>query len=78
MPIYEYICLECKEKIEIWATLSEKEKGLKVICPKCNSSKTTRIFGNISVIGGSKGKNKPPKCGPQGGPCCCSKLPNDR
>lgn len=74
MPIYEYICLECKEKIEISATISEKEKGLKVICPKCKSSKTAQIFGNIMVMGGSKAGFNPgsiPGCGPTAGPGCC-------
>lgn len=71
MPIYEYICLECKERIEISATISEKEKGLKVICPKCKSSKTAQVFGNIMVMSGSGSKNNPPICGPRAGPGCC-------
>lgn len=69
MPIYEYICLECKEKIEIRATVVEKEKGLKVICPKCKGSKTAQVFGSIMVMSGSGSKNN--ICGPQSGPGCC-------
>lgn len=71
MPTYEYICLECKERIEIRATISEKEKGLKVICPKCKSLKTARVFRNIMVMTGSGNKNMPPICGPGSGPGCC-------
>jgi len=71
VPIYEYICTECQEKSEIFATLSEKEKGLKVLCPKCGSQKTVRVFGNFTVMGSKTDKNKPPQCGPQSGPGCC-------
>lgn len=67
MPIYEYICLDCKEKIEVKATLAEKEKGLKVVCPACRSKKTARIFGSISLISGGGGKSVPAcGCGPGG------------
>ncbi|MEN3187007.1 MAG: zinc ribbon domain-containing protein [Atribacterota bacterium] len=75
MPTYEYVCTECGEKIEIYATISEQEKGLKVTCPKCGSKKVARVFGNIMVMGGSKGSgmNRPMSgcCGPSAGPGCC-------
>lgn len=71
MPIYEYVCLECKKKIEVKASISEKEKGLKVICPNCNSSKTAQVFGNIMIMEGSKNKSNFPVCGPQSGAGCC-------
>ncbi|MGB9721494.1 MAG: FmdB family zinc ribbon protein, partial [bacterium] len=57
--IYEYICSECGERIEIKATIEEQEKGLKVVCPKCGSDKTLRVYS--SFVAGSKGnKNNPP------------------
>lgn len=71
MPNYEYVCTECGEKVEIAATISEKEKGLKPTCPKCGSKKMAQVFGNFSVMSSSKGANKPPMCGPQAGPGCC-------
>ncbi len=69
MPTYEYVCTECGERIEIYATIAEKEKGLKVSCPKCGSKKVAQIFGNFMVMGSSK--NSGPVCGPQAGPGCC-------
>lgn len=71
MPTYEYACTECKEKVEIRATISEKEKGLNPTCPKCGSKKMVRVFGSFMVLGSSKGSGMPPMCGPQAGPGCC-------
>ena len=71
MPTYEYVCTECEEKIEVWATISEKERGLKLTCPKCGGKKMAQVFGSFMVMGSSKGKNTPPICGPQAGPGCC-------
>ena len=71
MPTYEYVCIECEERMEVWASISEKEKGLKVICPKCGSKKMVQVFGSFAVMGSSSDKNNPPICGPQAGPGCC-------
>jgi len=71
MPIYEYICTKCGEKTEVRASFSEKEKGLKVTCPKCGSKKMASVFGSFMVRGSSSSKDNPPICGPQCGPGCC-------
>ena len=34
MPIYEYRCQQCGEKLEVWATLLKEED---VKCRKCGS-----------------------------------------
>jgi len=62
MPIYEYVCLECKNKFEVKATLEEKEKGLNPECPRCGSKKTSRFFGNFMFISGSQGGSCGPGC----------------
>ncbi len=51
MPLYEYLCLKCGEKIEIKMTFEEKEKGLKMKCPKCGSEEITQVLGNFFVSG---------------------------
>jgi putative FmdB family regulatory protein len=71
MPTYEYACTEYGEQIEIQATIAEKEKGLKVVCPKCGSKKTARVFGSFMVAGTGRGRGVPPNCGPSAGPGCC-------
>lgn len=50
MPVYEYVCLECKAKREIRATLKEKEEGLKPVCNSCGSDKMSQYFGNMKVV----------------------------
>jgi len=74
MPTYEYVCSECQNKFDVYATMAEKEKGLKPECPNCHSKKTIQVFGSFTVTGGSKGGFNPgsiPGCGPAAGPGCC-------
>lgn len=71
MPTYEYVCTDCGEITEVKASISEKEKGLKVICSKCGSSKMARVFGSFNIFGSAKGGGMPPSCGPNAGPGCC-------
>lgn len=77
MPTYEYICSECQNKFDVFATFAQKEKGLKPECPSCHSKKVIQVFGNFMVMGGSKsggfnpGGGFTPSCGPQARPRCC-------
>jgi putative FmdB family regulatory protein len=71
MPTYEYVCIDCGEKIEVQASISEKEKGLKVVCSKCGSSKVARVFGSFNIFNFQKGGSMPPACGPNAGSGCC-------
>lgn len=71
MPIYEYVCLECGEKTDVLATISEKEKGLKITCPKCGSKKMSQAFGSFMVLGSSGSKSKLPSREPSAGTGCC-------
>lgn len=70
MPTYEYFCQDCENKFEIWISLSEKEKGFKVNCPKCDSSKTVQVFGNFFTFS-KGGSNFGGGCGPNFTPGCC-------
>lgn len=72
MPTYEYICLKCQEKTEVFASIAQKEKGLKVSCPKCGGEKMIQFFGSLNLVGSSKGAGGGATyCGPQSGPGCC-------
>lgn len=71
MPIYEYICMNCREKTEILSSISEKEKGLKLSCPKCGGKQMVPLFGRINVGRSSKGVGGVSGCGPTAGPGCC-------
>lgn len=72
--IYDYKCTQCGETFEVWATLAEKEKGLRPECPKCSSKNTRQMMSAVSIGGSSKtgsNMNMPPMCGPAAGPGCC-------
>ncbi len=72
MPIYEYVCSKCFNKFEVYASLSEMEKGLKPKCPACYSDETVKVFSSFAFIGDSRGSPNPPAgCGPTAGPGCC-------
>ncbi|RMF06223.1 MAG: zinc ribbon domain-containing protein [Candidatus Neomarinimicrobiota bacterium] len=66
MPTYEYICLECGTRLEVRASLREKEAGLEVTCPRCESENTAQVFGNFAV-GTSSGERRTDS----GGGCGC-------
>jgi len=71
MPIYEYFCQGCEDKFEIKASLSEKEKGLKVKCPTCGSNKTIQALGSFFTFSKGSGGSGGGCCGPNPTPGCC-------
>jgi putative FmdB family regulatory protein len=70
MPMYEYYCQDCDNKFEIKASISEKEKGLKVKCPGCGSNKTVQVLGNFFTFS-KGGSGFGGGCGPNPTPGCC-------
>jgi len=68
MPIYEYFCQDCEKKFDIMVSVSEKEKGLKVKCPACGSSKTIQMLGSFFSFSKGQGRNSGGCCGSSG--CC--------
>ncbi len=59
MPVYEYRCSECNTKFDIFHKSSENKE--EVICPKCSSKESKKVFssfsssidGNTNNFGGS-------------------------
>lgn len=68
--IYEYVCTSCGRMVEVSATVSEYEKGLKVNCPNCGSTKMARVFGGFVIASKGRGMDFS-GCGPSAGPGCC-------
>jgi putative FmdB family regulatory protein len=71
MPTYTYVCNNCKERIEIEASIEEKEKGINVKCPECGSKDVYRVF-DCFVMGSedtTDSSSSCPTCGCGGGSC---------
>jgi len=66
MPIYEYICDDCKERFEKIVINKQQE----IACPKCSSKKATIQLSVFATAG--NGSNSPSSDGftGGGGGCC--------
>ena len=62
MPIYEYICEDCKQKFVILIRNSEEENG--AVCSNCGSRKLRKIFSSFAT-------GDPEESGSTAGPCSC-------
>lgn len=47
MPVYEYVCQDCKREFEVVRTLNDADK--KAPCPKCKSTQTERQWSRVFV-----------------------------
>jgi len=47
MPVYEYICKDCKKGFEVLRAI--KDPRTKIACPKCQSRKVERHFTSVFV-----------------------------
>lgn len=50
MPLYDYQCMDCGTTFEFRATIKEKEAGLDVACPKCNSHSVRQLLNTIPML----------------------------
>ena len=48
MPIYEYVCQDCKEQFELLVRTDER-----AACPRCASKKLTRLFSTFAAHDGA-------------------------
>ena len=74
MPLYDYQCEHCQTTFEVRASFQEKERGLKPVCPKCQSATTRQLmsFGLFLRTGSSGGEDLPTACcNPNAGSGCC-------
>jgi putative FmdB family regulatory protein len=70
MPIYEYVCDDCKWQFEKIVINRQQE----ISCPKCASKKATiqlSVFSSSIVGGSSKSSSGSPGGGCCGGGCGC-------
>lgn len=48
MPVYEYICSDCKKTFEIVKPITQAPKK-SVACPKCDSKNVDRRWSSVFV-----------------------------
>jgi putative FmdB family regulatory protein len=53
MPIYEYVCLNCRKEFSETKPVSAYDPR-KVKCPKCNSKKVDRRWTSVQVTTSKK------------------------
>ena len=54
MPVYEYLCQECNQRIEHWwpsVRAAEQAEGTPLPCPRCQSTATRRMVSRVTVLG---------------------------
>ncbi len=51
MPLYEYHCQECQQKVTIWRSFSDTSSPR---CPICGSGNLTRLISQISIVKSGK------------------------
>lgn len=56
MPNYDYCCDSCGTEFEVSASISEKEKGIKPLCPKCGKD-AKQLFKRLNVVSSSGDEN---------------------
>jgi len=49
MPIYEYLCAECRTKFEKLVLRNNSEP---VACPQCGRTATEQVFSTFAISGG--------------------------
>lgn len=60
MPIYEYICSDCRSQVEIFfRTMSELETK-EPVCPECQGRNLERLISSVAVV-----QSGPPKAAGQ-------------
>jgi putative FmdB family regulatory protein len=66
MPIYEYICEDCKEHFEKIVINKQQE----ISCPKCSGKKATIQLSVFATAGNGSGSSSPSGGFSGGGGCC--------
>ncbi len=53
MPIYEYRCLDCHKKAQVFFRSYSTVNHDEARCPHCGSHRLTRLFSRVRVVRGS-------------------------
>ena len=65
MPIYEYLCRDCREKFE--KLILRSSQAANVPCPRCGRTSTEQLFSTFAMASTSGDAATSPACGPCSG-----------
>jgi len=71
MPVYDFQCNHCQTVFEVRASIKEKEAGLELECPKCESQDVHQVLTAGLLLRGGSAIMSLPSCRPNAGPGCC-------
>jgi putative FmdB family regulatory protein len=54
MPLYEYICCECKDRFTLRMTIREYDNNESILCPKCKSKDLRRFYSAFTAVTSKK------------------------
>lgn len=49
MPIYEYICLDCRKRVNVFFRTFSQAKEEEALCPLCQGDRLQRLVSRVSV-----------------------------
>ncbi len=50
MPIYEYVCHDCKRRVSLlWRSFTDAQER-EAICPRCGGAHLTRLISRVAVL----------------------------
>ncbi len=50
MPIYEYVCADCRRRVTIFFRSFHDATHVEPVCPRCGSSRLTRRISRVAVV----------------------------
>ncbi len=71
MPTYEYFCNKCERTFEVFASLKDREKGLRPNCTSCGGDDVRKAISSINLGGGLVKAGT--SCAPSSCSTCASK-----
>jgi putative FmdB family regulatory protein len=74
MPIYEYVCEQCRRELELLVRGSEQPA-----CPDCGSRRLAKLLSVPAAPAAGQAASEGPRTGPCGSACGCfppGSMPN--
>ncbi len=50
MPIYEYYCFDCRQKVSLFFRTVQAAQNASPRCPQCGSARLRRLISRVAVI----------------------------